>query len=115
MELKPVDSSNRFEDQTDGSCEFHIAGVVVYARIETLQQIKEALAALPGAQVHGSSADGKIVLTLEGDRSSRVAEQLQAVQSTPGVISTALVYQHHEHADPLTEDIADETDSSRVH
>ncbi|EKS70462.1 MULTISPECIES: chaperone NapD [Caballeronia] len=115
MELKPVDINDRYADKTDESCEFHIAGVVVFGRIEALQRITRALAALPGAQVHGSSADGKIVLTLESDRSACVAEQLQAVQSIPDVISTALVYQHHEAADPLTEDIDDETDSSRVH
>ncbi|SAK96025.1 assembly protein for periplasmic nitrate reductase [Caballeronia calidae] len=111
----PVNANARYDDETDTSCEFHIAGVVVYARIEALQRVADALAALPGAQVHGSSAEGRIVLTLESDRSSCVAEQLQAVQSIPGVVSTALVYQHHEHADSLNEDIADETDSSRVH
>ncbi|WP_157696072.1 hypothetical protein [Caballeronia temeraria] len=52
-----------------------------------MQQITHALAALPGAQVHVSS----------------------------GVVSTALVYQHHEADDPLTEDIDDDADSSRVH
>ena len=111
----PVNNSHRFDDKTDTSCEFHIAGVVVYAHIEALQQVAQALAALPGAQVHASSADGKIVLTLEGDRSSYVAEQLHAVQAIPDVVTTALVYQHHEHVDSLNEDIADETDSSRVH
>ncbi|MFM0326841.1 chaperone NapD [Caballeronia glebae] len=115
MDLKPANSNDRYADKTNQSCEFHIAGVVVYGRIEALQRIERALAALPGAQVHGSSPDGKIVLTLESDRSSCVAEQLQAVQSIPDVISTALVYQHHEATDPLTEDIVDDTDSSRVH
>ncbi|SAK81391.1 assembly protein for periplasmic nitrate reductase [Caballeronia hypogeia] len=111
----PVNSNDRYDDKTDASCEFHIAGVVVYARIEAMQRVIRDLAALPGAQVHGSSAEGKIVLTLEGDRSSHVADQLHAVQAIPDVVSTALVYQHHEHIDSLAEDIADETDSSRVH
>ena len=111
----PVNSEDRNDDKTDKSCEYHIAGVVVYARIESLPRVMHALAALPGAQVHASSDQGKIVLTLEGDRSTHVAEQLHAVQSIPDVMSTALVYQHHEHADSLNEDIVDETDSSRVH
>ena len=111
----PVDTHDRFDDKADTSSEFHIAGVVVYARIESLQQVAQALAALPGAQVHASSGDGKIVVTLEGDRSSYVAEQLHAVQAIPDVVSTALVYQHHDLADSIHEDLADETDSSRVH
>src|ERR1700760_3039928 len=115
MKLKLVDSSNRFDDKTDQSCEYHIAGVVVYARIEALARVTQALSALPGAQVHGSSAEGRIVLTLEADRSSHVADQLHAAQSIPDVVSIALVYQHHEHADTLNEEIPDETDAARVH
>jgi periplasmic nitrate reductase NapD len=115
MEHMPVNSHDRFDDKPDNACDFHIAGVVVYARIEALQHVMQTLAALPGAQVHGASAEGKIVLTLEGNRSSYVAEQLHAVQAIPDVMSTALVYQHHEYADSLNEDIADETDASRVH
>jgi periplasmic nitrate reductase NapD len=115
MEHMPVNNSDRDDDKAGTAGEFHIAGVVVYARIEALEQVTQALAALPGAQVHASSADGKIVLTLEGDRSSSVAEQLHAVQAIRDVVSTALVYQHHEHVDSLNEDIADETDSPRVH
>ena len=111
----PVSIKDRYDEQTDESSEFHVAGVVVYARIEALQRVAHALAALPGAQIHGSSSDGKFVLTLEGPRSSFVAEQLRAIQTIPDVMSTALVYQHHDHADSLNEDIDDETDSSRVH
>ncbi|BAN28094.1 chaperone NapD [Caballeronia insecticola] len=111
----PVDTHDRFDDQTDNSDEFHVAGVVVYARIESLKRVAEHLAELPGAEVHGFNADGRIVLTLEGNRSFYVAELLHAVQALPDVVSTALVYQHHEHVDPLSEEIADETDSSRVH
>jgi periplasmic nitrate reductase NapD len=81
-------------------CEFHIAGVVVYARVESLDDVIHALETLPGAQIHGASHDGKIVLTFEGERSSHIAEQLSAAQAIPHVASVALVYQHGESIEP---------------
>ena len=111
----PVSIEDRYDEHRDESSGFHVAGVVVYVRMEALQRVAHALATLPSAQVHGSSPDGKLVVTREGARSSFVAEQLRAIQAIPDVMSTALVYQHHDHADSLNEEIDDETDSSRVH
>ena len=81
MKLKLVDSSNRFDDKTDQSCEYHIAGVVVYARIEALARVTQALSALPGAQVHGSSAEGRVVLTLAAGSVAYRARALAMVGS----------------------------------
>jgi periplasmic nitrate reductase NapD len=84
--------------------EFHIAGVVVYARSESLHDVIHALETFPGAQVHGASPDGKIVLTFEGERSSHIAEQLSAAQRIEYVVSVALVYQHGEPIDTQPEE-----------
>jgi periplasmic nitrate reductase NapD len=84
--------------------EFHIAGVVVYARSESMREVIHALETLPGAQIHGASHDGKIVLTFEGERSSHIAEQLNAAQRIEHVVSVALVYQHGEPIDPQPEE-----------
>jgi periplasmic nitrate reductase NapD len=111
----PVINMNREPVQVDASGEFHIAGAVVYARIDCIADVAKALEAMPGVQVHATSADGKLVVTLEGNHASRVADSLGAVQAVPGVMSTALVYQHHEHPDSLFEDKSNDTDSSRVH
>ncbi|MDR5740364.1 chaperone NapD [Caballeronia sp. LZ016] len=92
-----------------------MAGVVVYVHGDAIHRVTRALQAIPGTQVHGASADGKLVVTLEGDRASCVAEQLSAAQAIPDVVSIALVYQHHEAADSLNEDDSSETDSSRIH
>jgi periplasmic nitrate reductase NapD len=94
--------------------DFHVAGAVVHARIEALQHVVRALEALPGAQIHGESADGKLVLTLEADTAKLIAERLSAVQALPDVIGVARVYQQHEYADSQNEDNLNETDSSRL-
>jgi periplasmic nitrate reductase NapD len=115
IELMPVINMNREPVQADALGEFHIASAVVYARIDRMPDVIKALEAMAGVQVHATSADGKLVVTLEGDRSSRVSDLFGAVQAVPGVMSTALVYQHHEHADSLFEDKSNDTDSSRIH
>jgi periplasmic nitrate reductase NapD len=111
----PVINMNRESVQVDASGEFHIAGAVVFARIDCMPDVVKALQSMTGVQIHATSADGKLVVTLEGDRSSRVADLFGAVRAVPGVMNTALVYQHHEHPDSLFEDKLNDTDSSRVH
>jgi periplasmic nitrate reductase NapD len=91
--------------------EFHVAGVVIYARTEMLATVIEALEALSGAQIHGVSDDGKIVLTFESDTASHIAEQLSVAQRIPDVISVAPVYQHSEPVDASVEDTRNETET----
>lgn len=97
--------------ETDTPGEFHIAGVIVYAQRALCDSVVQNIGMLPGAQVHAASPDAKLVVTLEGPRSSRVAEQLDAIQALPGVYAAALIYQHHEDIDSLNEEIVDEADS----
>ena len=95
--------------------EFHIAGVVIYAQSDRCEFIVSALRMLPGAQLHASTPDGRLVVTLEGSLSSSIEEQLSAINALPGVFSSALIYQHHEDIESLNEEFVDDTDPSRVH
>ena len=45
--------------------ELHIASLVVHAAPRRAARIAEAVAALPGAQVHAVAPNGKLVVTLE--------------------------------------------------
>ncbi len=53
--------SNRGRHETDTADEMHIAGVVVHARADAIDRVTQVLQCLPGAQVHGTSEDGKLV------------------------------------------------------
>ena len=97
------------------SCQFHVAGVVIYTQSDRCDSIVNAIGVLPGAQVHAATADGRLVVTLEGTRSSSVEEQLNAINALPGVFASALVYQHHEDLESLKEEFVDEADPSRIH
>lgn len=79
--------------------EVHIAGIVVYAMPGHLDATKTNVASIPSAEIHAVSADGKIVVTLEAETTSRILDTMDAIRTLPGVVDVALVYQH---AEPLT-------------
>jgi periplasmic nitrate reductase NapD len=111
---EPPAAPRHDDHEAPESGDFHVAGAVVHARIDALRDVVRALEALPGAQIHGETADGKLVLTLEAHTAKLIAERLGAVQALPDVIGVALVYQQHEYVDSQNEDNLNETDSSRL-
>ena len=45
--------------------ELHISSMVVHARPEYLAEVKKSIEQLPGAEIHGESDNGKLVVVLE--------------------------------------------------
>ena len=70
---------------------------------------------LPGSEIHVTSPEGKIIVTLEARRSVDIADQLTAIHALPGVYSASLVYQHHEDIEALDQEIRDEPDASKLY
>ncbi|CAH2808464.1 MAG: periplasmic diheme c-type cytochrome, NapB [uncultured Caballeronia sp.] len=81
--------------------EAHIAGIVVHASQSNLENIKQAISLLPGSEIHATSPEGKIIVTLEVRRLVDIVDQLNAIHALPGVYSASLVYQHHEDIEAL--------------
>jgi len=75
------------------SPELHIASLVVHAAPRRLESVTEAIAALPDALVHASSANGKLVVTLEAGTAEAMTQAVACIQRIDGVLSAALVYQ----------------------
>lgn len=80
--------------------ELHISSLVVHARPERLAAVRAAIARLPGAEVHASNHQGKIVVTLETSNEGDVLTRLDQIGRIGGVLSAALVYHHVEAAAP---------------
>jgi nitrate reductase NapD len=95
--------------------ESHIAGIVVHASKSDMERIKQAISTFPGSEIHAISPEGKMVVTLEADRSGVIADQIDAIHSMPGVYSASLVYQHHEDVAALDEEIRDEPHASKLY
>ena len=73
-----------------------MAGVVVHVQPSAVDGVTGAIASIPGARVHASSAVGKLVVTLEGAATGAIVSGLESMRQLPGVIDVALVYQHGE-------------------
>ena len=89
------------------SAELHIASLVVHAAPRRLERVAAAIAALPDALVHASSANGKLVVTLEAGTAETMTQAVACIQRIDGVLSAALVYQCAESLAAMNEEISD--------
>jgi nitrate reductase NapD len=49
---------------------------------------------MSGVEIHAENALGKIVITLETADEHEIVQRMGAIGELPGVLSTALVFQH---------------------
>jgi nitrate reductase NapD len=87
--------------------EVHISSLVVHSTPKRVQGVIEAIARMPGARVHGSSAAGKVVVTIDADTLDEMAGRVGDIQRTDGVLSAALVYQYADTVEAMNEEIPD--------
>lgn len=85
--------------------EVHIAGVVVFTLPDASDRIKSRISSLPAAEVHATSADGKLIITLETDGTKRTIAYMDAIRALPGVLEVALVYQHAESLKAIEQEV----------
>ena len=74
------------------STEVHISSLVVHGRPEGLESIQTAIRGLSGAEVHGASNQGKLVVTLETISEVEMLARIDAIDRIEGVLSVALVF-----------------------
>ena len=81
--------------------ELHISSMVVHARPEHLARVKQNIESLPGAEIHGESANGKLVVVLETQNQGYITDVIEKINQLEHVLSTSLVYHQIEYLDPL--------------
>ena len=84
--------------------EVHISSMVVHARPEYLASVKRSIECLPGAEIHGESDNGKLVVVLETQNQGYITDVIEKINQLDYVLSTALVYHHIENLDSLEND-----------
>ncbi len=82
------------------SGEVHISSMVVHARPDGLQSLKNKIEALPGTEIHGESDSGKLVVVLESDHEAHITETIDKISQFKQVLSTTLVYHQIEQSEP---------------
>lgn len=85
--------------------EVHIAGILVQARPEYLDDVRVAVSLLPLAEVTYQAADGRLVAVLEAGSARNVMQQVDAIRALRGVLNVALVYQHTEPEEDMSKEI----------
>ena len=95
--------------------EVHVAGVVVHAYPDAVPHVTQAVRALPGADVHAASRDGKLVVTLEAPDDASIAAAIVRLQTLPGVLTAALVYQHSASASDMDAEVDLEDHTPNLH
>jgi nitrate reductase NapD len=90
--------------------DLHISGLVVHSMPARLQGVCATISAMPGACVHGETAAGKVVVTLEASSADDMVAQVNRIQQTDGVLSAALVYQCVDTLEAMNEVIDDGDD-----
>lgn len=74
----------------------NISSAIVYSHPKQEAKLRAQLATLPGVEVHASTDDGKLVISIEADNAAAAADTYQAIERAPGVLSMALVFQQTE-------------------
>lgn len=87
--------------------ELHIASMVVHATPRRVADVRQALLAIPGVEIHGASDTGKLVVTLEAPSTNDIMAQISEIQRLDGVLASALVYQHSDTLTAMNEEIDD--------
>ncbi|MCW8888983.1 MAG: chaperone NapD [Gammaproteobacteria bacterium] len=83
----------------------NICGILVNARPENVAAVTQRLVAIPGMEVHASSDEGQMVVTLEEFEEDATAEKMLGIQKVEGVISASMIYHHYED-EALGEEVA---------
>jgi nitrate reductase NapD len=70
----------------------HISSLVVQVRPEALASARQAIAVLPGAEIHGADASGKLVVVLDTADEAEILNAIAHIHDMPGVITASLIY-----------------------
>jgi nitrate reductase NapD len=73
--------------------------MVVHTRPESLASVKKLIEQLPGAEIHGESDRGKLVVVLETQNQGFITDVIEKINNFEQVLGTALVYHQIEQLD----------------
>jgi nitrate reductase NapD len=71
----------------------HVAGVIVHARPGQAEAARQVLEKIELAEIHASSGEGKLVVTLLGETRREVADALLGLEHHKPILNATLVYE----------------------
>ena len=73
--------------------EINICGVLIHVKPQHCELVQQTLCAMAGVEVHEITAQGRMIITIEGESRGYVADTLSEFNRIEGVLSASLVYQ----------------------
>ncbi len=89
----------------------NLASLLVHARPEQSAAVGAAIQSFPGVEVHATTEDGRLIVTVEETPEHSFTETVTEVHNAPGVLSATLVY-HFCDLEMPAEEFCDETESA---
>ncbi|HEX6736524.1 MAG TPA: chaperone NapD [Azonexus sp.] len=78
------------------SAGIHISSVILAALPAQGAAVQQALAALPGVEVHVVADDGRMIVSIESADDDATVSQFETIRQLPGVLSASLVFHQYE-------------------
>ncbi len=72
----------------------NVCGVLVTASPEHLQAVREQLEEESGVEVHATTGEGRMVVTVEKEDQQQTGDMLEKIQTLDHVICASMVYQY---------------------
>ncbi|EIJ69168.1 MULTISPECIES: chaperone NapD [Pasteurellaceae] len=89
--MKDVEKLNIINNQDN----WYVCSLIVQARPEKMEQVKKAILALPGTEIHAEKIeDGKLVVVMEASHQPELANKIDKVKDISGVIVVSLIYNY---------------------
>lgn len=80
----------------------HISSVIVHVDPTAAARVRAAIDSLAGLQTHATSAEGKLVVTIEAASDGESVALMDQVRALPDVLAVAMVF-HQCETDPEME------------
>ncbi|MES2877451.1 MAG: chaperone NapD [Pseudomonadota bacterium] len=74
----------------------NISSAIVYAKPDQDQALRMLLSQVPGVEVHVSTDDGKMIITIESENDRSAVDTYEAIERMDGVLSVAMIFQQTE-------------------
>ena len=74
----------------------NISSAIVYAKSEDEPALRSLLSQVPGVQVHASTDDGKMIITIESENDRSAVAVYEGIERMAGVLSVAMIFQQTE-------------------
>ncbi|WDD99995.1 MULTISPECIES: chaperone NapD [Thalassomonas] len=79
-------------DSPEPSGEYHVASFVAHAVVTQLDDVKQQIKQIQGAEIHAVSPEGKIVFTIEDFSQKGIGQKIDTLKYHTGLYNLAPVY-----------------------